>query len=52
MGKPNLCIAHSGGVTAILNTTAAATIRRARESQQFGTIYAAEFGLNGLVSGR
>ena len=52
MDRPNLCIAHSGGVTAILNTTAAATIRRARESQQFGTIYAAEFGLNGLVSGR
>ena len=52
MTKPNLCIAHSGGVTAILNTTAAASIRAARASGNFNTIYAAEFGLNGLIHGR
>ena len=52
MSKPNLCIAHSGGVTSILNTTAAASIQQARRSGFFGTIYAAEFGLNGLCQGR
>lgn len=52
MDKPNLCIAHSGGVTSILNTTAAASIAEARASGHFNTIYAAEFGLNGLIEGR
>jgi 6-phosphofructokinase 1 len=49
--KPNLCLAHSGGVTTILNTTAAASVRAAQASGAFSKIYAAEFGLNGLLSG-
>lgn len=49
---PNLCIAHSGGVTSILNTTAAASILKAQQSGQYQRIYCAEFGLNGLVNGR
>lgn len=52
MQKPSLCIAHSGGVTSILNATAAASILTARQSGKFSNIYAAEFGLNGLIHGR
>ena len=48
----NLCIAHSGGVTSILNTTAAASIQKAQQSGHYQRIYCAEFGLNGLIQGR
>ena len=52
MQKPNLCIAHSGGVCTILNTTAAASIIQARKKNAYGKIFVAEFGLNGLISKR
>lgn len=52
MPKPNLCIAHSGGVCSILNTTACASILHARQTGFYHKIYCAEFGLNGLVSKR
>lgn len=52
MQKPNLCIAHSGGVCSILNTTASASIAHARKMGCYEKIFVAEFGLNGLISGR
>ncbi|MEC8461249.1 MAG: diphosphate--fructose-6-phosphate 1-phosphotransferase [Pseudomonadota bacterium] len=48
---PSLCIVHSGGATSVLNTTASAIIQEARQSG-ISAVYAARFGLQGLLEGQ
>ncbi len=50
MPAPNLLYAHSGGVTAVINATASAVIRQARDqSQRIGKVLAAHRGILGVL---
>lgn len=50
MSAPNLLYAQSGGVTAVINATAAAVIRRARGKRgRIGSVYAAANGILGVL---
>jgi 6-phosphofructokinase len=49
MSKGNLLYAQSGGVTAVINATAAGVIEAARKSKQIGRIYAAKNGIIGAL---
>lgn len=45
----NLLIAHGGGPTAVINSSLQGVIERARELDRGGRIYAARFGVEGLL---
>ena len=47
--KPNLCYAQSGGVTAVINTSAAAVIQQANQTSKIGRVYAAKNGILGVL---
>ena len=49
MKKRNVLYAQSGGVTAVINATAAGVIEAARESKEIGKIYAAKNGILGAL---
>ena len=49
MKKRNVLYAQSGGVTAVINATAAGVIETARESKEIGKIYAAKNGILGAL---
>ncbi len=49
MKKRNVLYAQSGGVTAVINATAAGVIEAARESKKIGKIYAAKNGILGAL---
>lgn len=49
MNAPNLLYAHSGGVTAVINASAAAVIESARDSGRVGRVLAAHRGIHGLL---
>ena len=51
MHSANSVFAHSGGVTSVLNTTAASLIYFHRNMQMPGTLFAAENGIQGLLKG-
>jgi len=45
----NLLVAHGGGPTAVINSSLQGVIERARELDRHGKIYAARFGLEGIL---
>ena len=45
----NVCYAQSGGVTAVINTSAAAVIQAARAHPALGHVYAAQDGILGVL---
>lgn len=47
--KKNICYAQSGGVTAVINATAAAIIKEAKRVRGVGRVYAAKNGILGLL---
>ena len=47
--KANLCYAQSGGVTAVINTSAAAVIDAAANNRNIGRVYAAKNGILGVL---
>jgi len=49
MGQKNLFFAHSGGVTSVVNTIAAAVIDAAQETTQIGRVYAGKNGIIGAI---
>ena len=49
-GKGNLCYAQSGGVTAVINVTAAAVLQTAMRSPAIGRVYAAKNGILGALN--
>lgn len=49
MSHDNLLYAHSGGVTAVINATAAAVIAAARASRRVGAVFAAHRGIGGVL---
>ena len=49
MKKRNVLYAQSGGVTAVINATAAGVIEAARRSKEIGKIYAAKNGILGAL---
>ncbi len=49
MSKGNLLYAQSGGVTAVINASAAGVIEAARKSKQIGKVYAARNGIIGAL---
>ena len=49
MKKRNVLYAQSGGVTAVINATAAGVIEAARKSKEIGKIYAAKNGILGAL---
>ncbi|MGU9950928.1 MAG: 6-phosphofructokinase [Gammaproteobacteria bacterium WSBS_2016_MAG_OTU1] len=48
--KANLCYAQSGGVTAVINTTAAAVINAADKNPNIGRVFAAKNGILGVLN--
>ena len=46
----NLCYAQSGGVTAVINATAAAIIEAARQSKRIHRVYAGKNGILGVLN--
>ena len=46
----NICYAQSGGVTAVINTSAAAVLGAARDNPAIGKVYAARNGILGLLN--
>ena len=46
---PNLCYAQSGGVTAVINTSAAAVIQTAAAHPAIGRVFAAKNGILGVL---
>jgi 6-phosphofructokinase 1 len=51
MAKQNLFYAQSGGVTAVINATAAAVVETARRyKQQIGKVYAGRDGIIGALT--
>ncbi|MBK8283585.1 MAG: 6-phosphofructokinase [Ahniella sp.] len=49
MSEGNLLYAQSGGVTAVINTTAAAVIETARKQKKIGRVLAAKNGIIGVL---
>lgn len=49
MSEGNLLYAQSGGVTAVINTTAAAVIETARKQKKIGKVLAAKNGILGVL---
>ena len=49
MSEGNLLYAQSGGVTAVINTTAAAVIETARKQKKIGRVLAAKNGILGVL---
>lgn len=47
---PHLCYAQSGGVTAVINTTAAAVIAAVAKTAAIGRVYAAQNGILGVLN--
>ena len=45
----NLLYAQSGGVTSVINTTAAGVIETARASNKIGKVYAGKNGISGIL---
>ena len=45
----NLLYAQSGGVTSVINTTAAGVIETARASNEIGKVYAGKNGISGIL---
>jgi 6-phosphofructokinase 1 len=50
MKKHNLCYAQSGGVTAVINTSAAAVIAAAKTTPAVHRVYAAQNGILGVLN--
>lgn len=50
MAQRNLLYAQSGGMTAVINATAAAVIARAREYSEIGRVFAAHDGILGVIA--
>ena len=49
MKLKNLLYAQSGGVTSVINTTAAGVIETARASKKIGKVYAGKNGISGIL---
>ena len=49
MRHQNLLYAHSGGVTAVINASAAAVVVAARASGRVGKVFAARRGIIGVL---
>ena len=47
--KKNMLIAQSGGPTAVINSSLAGAIRRAKASGEIGTIYGGLHGIEGIL---
>ena len=49
MNKRNVLYAQSGGVTSVINATAAAVIETANKSKRINKVYAGQNGIVGIL---